>query len=79
MSNDIEHMLGQFAAFAPEEKGGEQIEETRNEIFEVVDYHPERGLVEIGFFGVKGAREYITLPLPELVGKAAAFGRKKAP
>jgi hypothetical protein len=69
------HFMGKFTAFAHENKGGGTIEEERNEFFEVVDFVPRTGMVEIGFDGVKGAREYVKLPLPLLVGIAAAFGR----
>lgn len=65
------NMMGQASAF----KDDATVEDTHNEFFEIVEYTPGTGMVEIGYDGPKGLRLYVTLPLHELVLKAAAFGR----
>lgn len=66
------HMMGTVQTFV----GEDNPEELHNEFFEVVEYTPETGMVEIGWDGPKkGERRYISIPLHELVLKAAAFGR----
>jgi hypothetical protein len=66
------HMMGTVQTF----KGDDTTEDLHNEFFEVVEYTPATGMVEIGWDGPgRDERRYIALPLHELVVKAAAFGR----
>lgn len=65
------NMMGKACAF----KGDKDVEDEHNEFFEIVDYAPSTGMVEIGYDGPNGLRLYVKLQLHELVLKAAAFGR----
>lgn len=76
MDNFNPHMMGKISAFG-QSGSGEAVEDEHNEFFEVVEYNAAKGMVEIGFDGPKNLRIYVTLPLMELVGIAAAFGREE--